>query len=185
MTSISHRYYLPRLPNHEDEWSIVFVDQQLGLLVIASDWGNFMHWWGGSGRVYNDFRKELLRFNVEYMENKLSDHQNLRFDAEETVQLAREHICTARRMRDISAASARNDWDDLSTVDDEFAWLQFIYYSGKRSFECYNEFGQYKPGNLNRLRQWLKKSWPRLQEALRADVAAHPLPEPAQQAFAG
>ena len=184
--SAFHRYYLPRLPNQEDTWSVVFVDQELGLLSIASDWGNFMHWWGVTGRVYHDFRRELLRFNTEYLENKLSDHENMCFDAEETIKLVREHLCAERRTGEITAEQAREDWNDVCHIDNVIDWNDFLHNSNKRSYEHFHEMGQYHPSNMRSLRQWLEKSWPRLQELLRADVAANPIaePPPKQQAVA-
>lgn len=83
-----YRYYLPELPDRrEDSWSVVLVDQEMGILAIVSDWGNFTYAWGPRGRVHADIRQELLRFGDNYIQDKLADHQNMKFDAEQTIQI--------------------------------------------------------------------------------------------------
>lgn len=163
-----HRYYLPQLSNWEDGWSIVLVDQEMGILSIASDWGNFMHVWGPWGRVFSDFREELLRFDDGYLENKLADHKNLRFDSDGTIKLMRELIVLRRRAGGMTRQEARTDWDDMGDISDVDDWRDFLESKGR--WIRYWEDAQYEPANLWPLQQWLRKSWPRLRALMRVDI---------------
>lgn len=50
----------------------IFIDDNYGNLVIASDQGAFRHWWGLEGRVDKKLREFLVRTSPGYIQDKLS-----------------------------------------------------------------------------------------------------------------
>jgi len=167
-----HRYYLPKLPNWEDTWSVVYVDQS-GILSIVSDWGDFAYTWGTGGRSKSDFREELLRFGSDYVANKLYDHGHMVLDEALTVKVIREHILHLRKVGALTAEQARSDWNDSKGIESYSAFQQFLDDDlDHNRHDAYCECCSSKPHNSASVDKWIQKSWPRLRAAMQAELEA-------------
>lgn len=170
------RYYLPPnlLPvadHNRDSWSIVYVDN-IGLLAVVSDHGSFSHFWGTGGRIHSDFRRELLRFNPDYVRRKLSYDLADVFDGVKTQKIVRELIVDRRRGRSMSRESAAQDWEDAKYIDDNpVNFSEFL--DGRRGrWALYLDASSTRKHNQSGLEHWSTISFLRLQAVLKEDVAS-------------
>ena len=170
---ITHRYYLPALPKNKDGWSVVFIDQTTCVLSIVSECGNFAYRWNSLGLADDDFRNELLGFDIGYLKEKLKDN-SLIFDRSETAKSVRQKVLKLRRDGGLSKKEARKDWIDASFINDVIDFSQFLDSNTKR-YDYYWEHAVYQPSNINGLTRWLKQSWPRLYELIEKDIEENPL----------
>lgn len=132
-----HRYYLPRIRSADrrevDSWSVWLVDEDTGTLVIFGDRGTWSHTWGRAGRCEagrNDFRRELLSFGADYLENKLSVGCARTYDEAATQKNLEKHLGslefedTPCRAAEILDEFERLDFHDFV---EQFPEYDFVY----------------------------------------------------------
>jgi hypothetical protein len=100
----------------------IMIEDSSGLLQIQSEYGHFSHYWGTSGRSKgNTFKQELIRFGLDYVQNKLSYNDDLgrHFFPDRTVKRIREDILEARRQHRINWFKARLFWDESEELGEQ------------------------------------------------------------------
>lgn len=169
-----HRYYLPRVlaanGREVDSWSVWFVDEGTGSLMILGDFGNWAHTWGHAGRsdkAKNDFRLELLSFDEWYIGKKLGYGVADEFDAEGTVKHIRQYLLELRRGSEIRAEVARKTWNALNYVECQYTWGQFLDQDENWDWA---EFGQSRKKNDVWLNHLMTVTLPRFKAAMRAQI---------------
>jgi hypothetical protein len=122
----------------DNRWqATIMIEDSSGLLSIQSEYGHFSHYWGTGGRsAGNTFKQELLRFGLDYVQNKLSYNDDLGhwFNFDETVKRIRQDILEKRRERRIESPDARVLWYEADNLEEcktssEFAHQLFAKYS--------------------------------------------------------
>lgn len=105
----------------ENHWqATITIEDSSGLLLIQSEYGHFSHYWGTSGRAKgNTFKQELLRFGLDYIENKLgyNDDLNRHFYSHDTVKRIRQDIIRKRREGIIDGLDSRQFWQSLDGLE--------------------------------------------------------------------
>jgi hypothetical protein len=102
-------------------WATIMIEECSGLLAIQSEYGHFSHYWGTAGRAKgNTFKQELLRFGVDYVQNKLSYNDNLGryFNFDKTIERIKHDIIERRREHYITKEDARLYWEEMLEIED-------------------------------------------------------------------
>lgn len=97
------------------------IEESSGLLSIQSEYGHFSHYWGTSGRSKgNTFKQELLRFDLDYVQNKLGYNDNLGrwFNFDKTIECIKRDIIGKRRYSSLSEEKARTIWNEVCDMED-------------------------------------------------------------------
>lgn len=106
----------------ENRWqATIMLEESTGLLAIQSEYGHFSHYWGTGGRAKgNTFKQELLRFGLDYVQNKLGYNDNLGrwFNFDKTVECIKRDILEARREGRIDSPDARVLWFEVEELED-------------------------------------------------------------------
>lgn len=102
-------------------WATIMIEESSGLLAIQSEYGHFSHYWGTAGRVKgNTFKQELLRFGIDYVQNKLSYNDNLGrwFNFDKTIDRIKQDIIESRKEHGITSEEARLYWNEMLEIED-------------------------------------------------------------------
>lgn len=171
-----HRYSLPPVRGSKgrevDSWSVWLVDEATGTLVIFGDRGTWSHTWGHSGRsedTRRDFRLELLRFDDEYIHNKLAVGVARVFNGEETTRAVRQWIVETRRGRSIGHDRARELWDDVGGLEGESDFTVFLELHDTHGEDLW-EFAVFEPHEAEWLSHLCTVTLPRFKAAVRAEL---------------
>ncbi len=171
-----HRYYLPSVRGADgreiDSWSVWFVDEDTGSLMVIGDYGNWAHTWGHAGRSSrgkNDFRLELLRFDGWYIGNKLSVDVARVFNGEKTTQAVRRWVVEARRGRSIDRTRARELWDDAGDLDVQSEFAAFLELHDTHGEDLW-ELSVFEPHEAWWLNHLMEVTLPRFKAAVRAEL---------------
>ena len=121
----------------DSRWqATIMIEESSGLLSIQSEYGHFSHYWGTSGRAKgNTFKQELLRFGLDYVQNKLGYNDNLGdwFDFDKTVKEIKRNIVESRKDGSIDSGKARTFWDEINELEEGNTTSEFgslIYETG-------------------------------------------------------
>lgn len=161
----------------EGRWAAnIFMDDTLGLICIYSDYGNYSHWWGQSGRGTKTLSEFLLKTGVEYLKDKFSYGAERYFDSDKTIERIKQDIIQKRRergfrrasqYRELSKEDARELWDEIEWADwpdklSDFYWVlnqdasktfEMIYGNDHSSVPCITG---YQP----QLVAFMERVWP-------------------------
>lgn len=161
-----YRYQL-RNVNHEG-WAVFLVDS-LGMLAVASDFGNYVHHWpviGWSQGSADDFRKFIIECDASYIIRKLGQGRQV-IQPEATVKNIRKVVLDLRRNQSLTAVDARYEWDliDRSCFDHEVGFSE--WYEATKLVETY-ELASYGPEP--QLVGFMERVWPRFIGLLKAEL---------------
>lgn len=141
-----------------------------GCLSIMSDWGNYAYWWDRRHPTdrNTDFRDFLCRANDEYISRKLAGGKT-EIDHEATLRDIKGRIARRRREGGFTRQEAQDEWRlaESTHFDDEgdmWAWYHHSKLEDASEVLCYRTPMQ--------LQMFMKKCWPGLVDAMRADL--HP-----------
>lgn len=143
-------------------WARVWITDD-GCISIMSDYGNYGYWFGAPEA---EFRAFLLECDDSYLGNKFAGGKK-EFDGEGSADAVRERIRSLRREGRLSAADAREEWDDVPTsFDNEVDFSDWLH---RTNLEDAYEYASYvRPSAVG---HFLKQVWPLFSEALRAELA--------------
>lgn len=97
-------------------WVVIFIDEDLGMISVQSDYGDYGYRWGSPGMPFKEF---LISINNDYLMGKFHMGQRMHFEKEETIKSIQRDIIKARRENgDIEASEARECWKELEYVED-------------------------------------------------------------------
>ena len=165
------RYALPSLPAGTDSWSIVFVDST-GAVAVLSDYGNWCYRWVTEHTGFRDFREFLVQADWDYVARKLGSgrREDLSvYDGNATSVAIRAHVATARRDGSLSAEDAATEWALAKDSELEDSIVGFHDWYRETSLPNPYEFAVYRMDHG--LKHWATVSLPRLQEAIREELA--------------
>jgi hypothetical protein len=177
------RYHLARCTGEDgyerDSWSIVFIDEA-GFVAICSDYGNWAYCWPPRHTAEGDTRKFLLSCDYDYIARKLgSSAENEEYDHDATVKSLKTEIAKYRREEPDSypAYQARDDVTALDACSDEHEMIEWIYHCNiNRVSDGMLYAGARKFRRNGRLDHWTRVAFPRLQAAIREDLAREAQP---------
>ncbi len=156
------RYALPNV--HYQGWAIVHIDSS-GFLGIASDFGNYAHQWVSWGD--QDFRQFLADLrDGGYLCSKLGRETN--FDRVATAKAFREDILEGRRQNGYDQKTARQLWDAVAEFLDDDHSADWLLENTSAMVDGW-EMLRYDYESL--LRGFVQHVWPRIQAAIREDLA--------------
>lgn len=146
------------------EWARFWVTDD-GCLSIVSDYGNYGYWWGAPGM---EFRLFLSRDrDTDYLASKLWSGQRQVFKIDATRKEIKRAIIRERRGGHIDRERARQEWELLNGLDDEFDLRHWWENTRLPGAEELPEYGY--PGQLS---AFLERLWPLFVDALRAELEA-------------
>jgi hypothetical protein len=170
MTVSTYRYHLPSLPDWRDSWSIVFVDST-GTVAVCSDYGDWCYRWSVQHCGHSDFREFLLQADWHYVATKFGSgrREELKvYDGEETRKRIQSYILKTRRELGLSKSQARHEWALANSSVEDDGEVGFHHWIAETRIEEAFEFGVYRMSRG--LEHWAKISFPRLQDAIRAEL---------------
>ena len=144
--------------------AVVFLGAD-GFFSTVSDYGNYGHWWGSTGR--DDFRDFLCGTSADYLVGKFSPEWEMDPDASEIE--VKKCIIRLRREGTLTADEARAEWELLSYVrdgDDGGWWANTDL--GKHAWPADLWLQRRSPQAV----AFVEKVMPRLVLMLRAEMAA-------------
>ncbi len=170
MGNVVHRFEV-RFPRWE--WSVWLVDERTGTLTVFGDRGTWSYTWGhggrGGGLCRRDFRFELLRFDEDYVEKKLSSGRPMEFDEEETRKAWLSVVLNYRR-------SGRNrEWcrelfDGIKALDGERDFLNFLDVVDGALRNDLAEVGHSRVVGQLQLDALMSKHWPAVRSQMQARI---------------
>lgn len=159
--STVHRYYIPTTREPYDSWSVWLLDEATQTLIVFGDYGTWDYTWYPDGI---DFRLKLRGFDRWYIQNKLSVGRKEDVDVDASVERVKKLIIQMRKDKDLSPDDAREQWDVLEDISEEFEWTGFA------SQYDYLEETVLRLENLGWIEHLMESHWPKVLEMMKADL---------------
>ncbi len=145
-------------------WARAWVTSD-GCLSIMSDWGNYAYWWGSP---VGDFREFLCGCEPGYyITTKLAGGKT-EIDHDRTVRGIKDRILRRRREGGFTREEAHDEWELVEMTDFESERDMWSWYDDTKLDDA-SEVLCYRPPL--QLQMFVKRCWPLLVEAMRADLA--------------
>lgn len=136
---------------------------------IVSDFGNYAHRWVSWGdKDFRAFLLELGRTDKDYLHSKLG--RATCFDHGTTAKTLRQWIVEGRRNESYNKSSARECWDVVKEFETYQYRAEWLYNHLNEEIEDVTEAFNYT--YENELKNFVAQVWPRIQDAIRADLEA-------------
>lgn len=165
MADIQYWRYTIRPDDRSLGWCVCIIASD-GIVSVISDYGNWNYWWTHIG--VPDIRQFFSGLDHDYLMRKFDPEQHVDLDA--TLVAVKRRILELRRSGELTKDGAREEWDiaenELSANPVE-ADAAVDRWARETKLEEYWEIIQtdFESG----LRWFIKKQWPLLKEAVRAD----------------
>lgn len=169
VTVTTWRYHLPNV--NGEGWAIAFLDS-IGCFSCLSDYGDYGYRWPEAGWGDYDFRKFFGREgNADYVLHKIARSDE--YDGKTTLRAVKERIIEDRRDSILDREQARHEWDLLEAHDRLYSRENFTFwYQETKIVEAHVlYYTDFSPQVL----AFMKHTFPRLQAAIQAELAAEGL----------